>query len=480
MRQLVSEAVRANARIPVGLRGYAALVETEMSIIIRDSSAQERTTQLEQIASEVRWRAPDRYAQRVIGYRSQALGPTFSSMSIFGGWTTPVLYGNRLRLGVTPASTRATQSRGTRDVSLAVHPLAESRDAYYRFAGGDTVATLRTRTRRIPVVRLHVEPRATIRGDAILFSGEVDLDGDRKQVVRMRGRMIEVRGGRQTIRAGSRFPGASGASFVELVNAEVDGQYWLPAYQRTELQAAFALFGDFRTMVRIISRFREHRVNDSVWTTPPDTSPALRLRHSLAFAPSDSLSRYGSWSTSIGTLSEDARATDFDDVAPEAWRPTGEPTLRFRPRAISDVFRFNRVEGVFTGAAAEYDLRDRVPGLALRANAGWAWAERTARGSVEGVLQRDPWLSGLRLERTLANTNDFRLPLASGATWGALLGSQDDFDYVDRWAATLYGQRALGLERRTFVRLEVGPARDRAVERHISRGLFKSDSGFGP
>jgi hypothetical protein len=428
----------------------------------------------------VLWRAPDRYAQRVIGYRSQALGPTFSTMSVFGGWTTPVLYGNRLRLGVTPVSTRATASRGTRDVSLAVHPLAESRDAYYRFAGGDTVATLATRTRRIPVVRLIVEPRDSIRGDAILFSGEVDLDGDRRQVVRMRGRMIEVRGGRQTIRAGSRFPGASGASFVELVNVEVDGEYWLPAYQRTELQAAFALFGDFRTMVRIISRFRGHRVNDSVWTTPPDTLPAMRLRHSLTFAPSDSLSGYGSWDTPIGTLSENARASDFDDVAPPAWRPTGEPTIRFRPRALTDVFRFNRVEGVFTGASVEYDARDDLPGLLVRANAGWAWAERTARGSLEGLLARDRWTNGVRLERTLAHTNDFRLPLTAGATWSALLGSQDEFDYVDRWSAAAYTQRVFGLERRLTGRLELGPARDRAVVPNVSRGLFESDSGFRP
>jgi len=478
LQRLVAEAVRANARLPEGLRGYAAEVETEMSVLLRDSSAHERTTQLEQIASEVRWRAPDRYAQRVVGYRSQTVGPTFSMLSVFGGWTTPVLYGNRLRLGVTPVSTRATRSRGARDLALAVHPLAEGRDAYYRFAGGDTVTTLQTRTRRIPIVRLLVEPRDAIAGSAVLFAGEVDLDADRKQVVRMRGRMIEVREGKQTISAGGRFPGASAASFVELVNVEVDGMYWLPAVQRTEFQANFALFGDLRTMVRLISRFRDHRVNDSVWTTPPDTAPPGRLRHSLVFAATDSLSRFDDWRTPIGTLSGDARATDFEDVAPESWRPTGAPRLRFRPRAIADLFRFNRVEGVFTGASAEYDFRDRVPGALVRANAGWAWAERTARGSLEGGLQRGRWTSGLRFERTLATTNDFRPPLATTATVAALLGSEDDFDYLDRWSASAAVQRALGAERRGLVRLEIGPASDRAVSPHVSRGIFESDSGF--
>ena len=480
LRAFVEQAVFANARLPAGLRGYRATVESEMSIALTDSAGRERTTQLEQIASDVKWRAPDRYDQRVVGYRSQAVGPTFSLMSLFGGWTTPLLYGNRLRLGVTPASTRATQNRGSRDVSLAIHPLAESRDAYYRFSGGDTVATLHTRTRRIPVVRLAVTPREDVVGDAILFTGDVDLDADRRQVVRMRGRMVEVQNGRQTTRSGSRFPGASGASFVELVNVEVDGRYWLPAYQRTELQANFAIFGDFRTLVRIISRFREHRVNDSVWNVLPDSIAPLRVQHTLTFAPSDSLGRYGDWYRPLGVLSQEARIADFDDVAPEAWRTVGHPTLRFRPRSLSDVFRFNRVEGVYTGVAAEYDLRDALPGLSMRGNLGWAWAEGTARGAVAADLERGPWHHGVRLERALAHTNDFRLPLAAGATWLAILGSADEFDYLDRWSATLHVTRLLGLERRSSFRIEAGPARDRAVVPHVSRGLFISDSGFRP
>lgn len=480
LRTLVADAVRANARLPEGLRGYRAVVETEMSVALRDSATRERTTQLEQVASEVRWRAPDWYDQRVIGYRNQALGPTFSLMSIFGGWTTPTLYGNRLRLGVTPASTGASTRNRTTDASLAIHPLAEARDRYYRFEGGDTVATLHTRSRRIPVVRLVVRPRETIAGDAILFAGDVDLDGERRQVVRMRGRLVEFRNGRQTTRAGSRLPGASGASFVELVNAEVDGRWWLPAYQRTELQANIALFGDFRTLVRIVSRFRDMRVNDSTWTTPLEQNIPSRLRHTLSFAPTDSLGRYADWSRPLGQLTETAAAEDFDDLAPAAWRTTGQPTVRFRPRSISEVFRFNRVEGAFTGAAVEYDPRDHAPGLSLRAHGGWAWSESTARGALIAERSLGRWTHGLRLERQLATTNDFRLPLASSATWSALLGSVDDHDYVDRWSATAMTQRALGLQRRSFLRLEVGPGRDRAVTVNASRGLFESDSGFRP
>ena len=206
----LDRAAIVNAGIPERLRAYRARVETEMSLALLDSGARERTAQLEQIASDVRFRTPDRYDQRVIGYRSQAVGPTFSLLSIFGGWTTPTLYGNRLQLGVTSAtSTNRTINPGA---SLAIHPLAVNRASYYTYEGGDTAVTLfSTSGRRIPLVRVRVTPRADASGDAILFFGDMYLDADRMQIVRMRGRMVELRDGAVTIRSGSRLPGVSGA-----------------------------------------------------------------------------------------------------------------------------------------------------------------------------------------------------------------------------------------------------------------------------
>jgi len=74
----LNDAARVNAQIPGRLQAYRARIETEMSVVVLDSGGRERSTQIEQIASDVRWRAPDRYDQRVIGYRSQSIGPTFS------------------------------------------------------------------------------------------------------------------------------------------------------------------------------------------------------------------------------------------------------------------------------------------------------------------------------------------------------------------------------------------------------------------
>jgi hypothetical protein len=477
---LVAQASRINAQIPDRLHAYRARVETEMSLALIDSAGQERTGQLEQIASDVRWRAEDRYDQRVIGYRSQAVGPMFSMMSIFGGWTTPTLYGNRLQLGVTPAmSARIAREKIARDTtSLTIHPLSTLRDSYYTFQGGDTAVVLYSRGRRIPVVRVRVSPSAKAKGDAILFFGDMYLDADRRQIVRMRGRLVELRKGRQTLSAGSRIPGVGGASFVEVENVEVDGQYWLPAYQRTEIQARIALFGDFRAIVRIVSRFRDYRVNDSSLTAravaPSGTD------HYLSFAPSDSLTHFSNWVRPLGAASADAQYADFDDVAPESWRTVGSATIRFQPRSLGDVFRFNRIEGLFTGLAAEHDFRDAAPGVSLRGSVGWAWSEKTARGSI--ALQRASLrtTTGLRIDKSLVSTNDFQLPLSGGATIPALLGSIDDFDYLDRRNATAFISRKLGVQRRSLLRVEIGPASDRAVEKHVSRGLYVQGEGFLP
>jgi hypothetical protein len=63
----------------------------------------------------------------------------------------------------------------------------------------------------------------------------------------------------------------------------------------------------------------------------------------------------------------------------------------------------------------------------------------------------------------------------------AVLGSNDDFDYLDRRSATISIGRALGESQRSLFRIEAGPARDGAVQRNVSRGLFvASNGGFRP
>ena len=75
-------------------------------------------------------------------------------------------------------------------------------------------------------------------------------------------------------------------------------------------------------------------------------------------------------------------------------------------------------------------------------------------------------------------TNDFVTPFDSAPALAALLGGQDESDYVDRRFATLSAARALGASRRVVARAEAGVASDRAERRRVRQGLFPVSGGF--
>jgi hypothetical protein len=261
------------------------------------------------------------------------------------------------------------------------------------------------------------------------------------------------------------------------VNVEVNGEYWLPAYQRTEFQARLAFFGEFRTLVRIVSRFYDIRANDSTWTGP---EPPPGIQHNLTFASGSQQQRYDDWQAPLGSASTDAYFAEFDDLAPDSWRTESGRGLKLTPRTLGEVVRFNRIEGLFTGISASHQFgKSNAP--IVRGSIGYAWSEKVARGmfGVQRTLGRTT--TGIKAERALVHTNDFQPPLSYGSTLTALFGSQDDFDYLDRRSATAYASRSFGAQRQSSMRIEIGPASDHAVEQNISKGLYiAKNAGFRP
>jgi hypothetical protein len=234
---MVAAAADSNRHPPRELRGYTSRVETEVGLIIRDSLGRENAGEIEQMTSRATWTRDGPYDLHVIGYRSQTVGVPYSSLTIVRGWTVPTLYGERLSLGA--YMTRANR----RDTLTVVHPFAGDRKQYYRFSGGDTVTTLRVGGRAVPIARIRVHPDFHHETRFGAFDGEIDIDATRFEIVRMRGQMV-VLGGRESF--GTRFARATGvvaAAYVEFVNAEYDGRYWLPSFQRTEFQASFPPLG---------------------------------------------------------------------------------------------------------------------------------------------------------------------------------------------------------------------------------------------
>src|SRR6202165_190703 len=478
VRVLVTRATSANHAPPPTFGGYRAHVETEFSILLRDSLGRERSAHIEQLASEVPGTRGGSYDMHVLGYRSQSIGSLVSMISFVNGWTEPSLYGERLMLGVQLDSSRRLRSKPQSDTIVAVHPFAADREDFYRYSGGDTVVVMHTLARAIPIVRVHVTPHLRDSSRLAAFDGDIDLDADRAQIVRMRGQFVvlgKARGGGSLITRISglvtRMPGLVAVAYCEFVNAEIDGRYWLPAFQRTELQTSFAPLGDTRAVTRGVSRFSAHMVDSTTDTLALEERSGIP--HRTTWAPSDSVSHFHGWAQSLGSATEDVNADDFDDVAPDVWKKTGGVRFDLFPERTDNIVRYDRVEGLYTGVEANLRMRSVVPGLTAGVIVGRAWTEETFRGGAHVALRRDPWTVAARAERTLSTTNDFIRPL--GPTSGglaAMVGSNDDFDYVDRRVALASVTRVLGSINRGFVMAQLGDGDDRAERARLTHGII--------
>lgn len=478
VRALVADGARLNGVVPASFGRYHATLESEISYGAR-AGEREMAASVEQVSSTLSWARTGDFEQHIVGYRSQSLGPSFATIGFFRqAWAVPSLYGNRLNvlLGVdttrrggrgAPPIGRGGGGRGApagapgnRPPSyVVVHPLANDREQYYRYSGGDTVEHLTVNNRDIRIVRIQVDLKPDL-PPGTFFSGEVDLDVARKHIVRMRGSFMSSRRPPSGPFGLLRMAQLEGVIFVELVNAEVNQEYWLPSYQRFEAQAMAATMGDSKAVFRIVSTFRDYEITAPGPATGVASTDILRQRpHLLSLAPRDSLADFSAWHAEIGAASAALSVTDFDSLAPARWRPFGPPVVMLQTERLSDIARYNRVEGLYTGLGVAVRLRDLAPGVTVRAVAGYAWAERTPRGRLSAELTRGAWTNTIRLGRSLDITNDFRNPLDSGNVIAALFG-RDAYDYVDR---TTFG----GSTTRVFghnnwaMRGELGWARDR-------------------
>ncbi len=473
LRAIVERAAELNRVVPAGLGAYHVPVESEIALTLRLRGGAEAEGSIEQVASDVRWDRTGAAEQRIIGYRALQIGPSLSALSwVRDAWVVPSLYGNRLSIlfGVrsqsADSSTRRSASRDTTRRVTAVHPLASDRERTYRYTGGDTIQTLRVGDREIRIVRVDVTPRDDLEVTTTVFEGEMDLDAERFHVVRLRGSFSQRAGRRDRPGIVSTGAAPQGVIYVELVNSEIDGQWWLPATQRFEAQATAAVLGETRAVFRILSRFGTYAI-----APPPSPVAALDTlraqRHRLTYAPRDSVASYGEWSRPIGSLTSEVAAADFDDVAPDHFSFTGRPQLVLQPERMHDVVHVNRVEGPYTGLGATLRLRDAAPGTLLRGVAGYAWSERTVRWRAMAEWQRGPHFATLRVGRQLDLTNKFLNGLDSASTIVSFF-ADDIFDYVDRRGVTAQYARAFRSKYGSAIRLDAGLVEDRQVVTNYS------------
>src|SRR3954465_13286069 len=85
VRAIVMRAAVENHAPPPAFRGYGAHVESELSLIIRDTAGRENAAQIEQLASRATWTLGGPYEMHILGYRSQGVGVPYSTLSFVRG-----------------------------------------------------------------------------------------------------------------------------------------------------------------------------------------------------------------------------------------------------------------------------------------------------------------------------------------------------------------------------------------------------------
>ena len=482
IRSLVETAARRNhERRPNQVRSS---LETEIAVVSRRASGRREILSVQQEASTLEWTRDQTAEQRITGYRAGQVGMQYAMTRAYrAGWVLPLLQGERLQLrlpdpesvsrfekALDPVVRQLERLVAEPETVSTVHPLARDGHSYYEYPRADSLRESTPNGDSVDVVRIAVSPREDVPPGTSVFVGDVDIDARTLLLVRLRGRIFIVQGFSlrvlDLVADQQRVVG-----FVDMWNGPDRDGWRLPQVQRLDVVTG-GVAGESATLVRFVTRFRDHRVVDS---TPPSPDGAQRgtLQYRLTYAPRDSQAAYNAWLLPIGRASMIAQAQPIDDLYPDRMQPTGPSRWSFRTRNSYEVFRFTKVEALYTGLSAAWLARDRMPGLSVAGTAGYAWSEETWRGYFGAGLRRK-WIVNAAAARLLDLTNDFRSPFDSASVWSAIFWSSDNYDYVDRRVGRVAIEKPL-TPSGTHIRVEVGAARDAETVQARRQGIF-----FGP
>lgn len=356
---LVDRAIarRAAQLADTGLVDYKATAHGYLTFLVQVGDGfpdPPRVMKTDELAVEVYWRAPDLSKQRIIGRRDTLLLPT------------DIQY-HRDHLAIIqnnfPSIIRLGDGDEVRDVP---HPLSAAGRRSYDFAIRDSL-TMRTNDLAFEVVMVQVRPRDDRQPRAV---GAVYIDRATATVVRMAFSFT---------RAALRDKYLEDVSVV-LENGLVDGRFWLPRRQEIEIRRSGSWM-DFPTRGIIRGRWDICCVS-----TNAGLGPLLFAGPEVVQLPPDALRSYPFTGAILDRLPADVKAATNDDV--RAVQETARRLVRAEAlarvrttnpavRAVSDVVRVNRVEGLAFGAGIRHTL-----GLGLSANLRGRYGTANRHGAL--------------------------------------------------------------------------------------------------
>lgn len=401
------------------LQTYRARVDGNIYFFLDPDVGERILMRLDQIAVELRWAAPDRFQQRIVGERSETRLPV-EDFRFYLDRLTLVEHGfaDEIRIG------------SGLDVARVPHPLAALSDGSpasspYDFRLTDSLSiAMPGRPEPIRVYEMDVRPRDPARPGII---GTFALEGATASIVRM---------------AFSFTPASYVDPRTDRISVSLDyglweDRYWLPNQQRLEVRRELPEI-DFGvgTVIRSVLRTGDYELNvplpDDFANLPAVTAVAPADRRSFPFPEGlyDALERDGLAEIVVDPNLRALRAEAQELAARRA--PSGLSPIRLHVPNLSSAVRFTRAEGFFLGAGLSAHPDPRISGELL---AGYAFGARKPQGSVKirGRLD-DRW--SLEAEGRFRSLVELGLAPGSDALLSSLGGALRGEDYRDPYLAT--------------------------------------------
>src|SRR5256714_3016262 len=315
----------------------------------------------DELGLEVYWRAPDLSKQRIMGRRDTLLLPT------------DINY-HRDHLGIVQNNFRNIIRIGEGDeVQDVPHPLSPSGLEVYDFAIRDSLQ-IRIGPRVLDVYEVLVRPKNDHQPRAV---GAVYIDRETGEVVRMAFSFT---------RAALMDKDLEDVSVV-LENALIEGRFWLPRRQEIEIRRTGSwLDYPARGIIRGRWEICCYEVNTGIPTS-------LFVGPEIVLAPpADRTQRPFPFTGSVlDSLPSDVRAVTDEDVKKvqeearalvRAQALARSRSFAFSARHVSDIVRFNRVEGLALGSGI---LQRIGSGFAVAASGRYGFSDQEPKG--RGALE---------------------------------------------------------------------------------------------
>ncbi|GAC1413376.1 MAG: hypothetical protein NVSMB53_10930 [Gemmatimonadaceae bacterium] len=388
----------------------------------------------DELGLEVYWRAPDLSKQRIMGRRDTLLLPT------------DINY-HRDHLGIVQNNFRNIIRIGDGDeVKDVPHPLSPAGLEAYDFAIRDSLQ-IRLGPRVLDVYEVRVRPKDDRQPRAV---GAVYIDRETGEVVRMAFSFT---------RAALMDKDLEDVSVV-LENALIEGRFWLPRRQEIEIRRTGSwLDYPARGIIRGRWEICCYEVNTGI---PPSyfvgpeivmAPPEDRAQHPFPFV-----------GQVLDSLPPDVRAVTDEDVKKvqeearalvRAQALARSRSFALSARHVSDIARFNRVEGLALGTGF---LQRVGAGLAVAASGRYGFSDKEAKG--RGALEYRTGAGSalvLAAERQYRDVSDEQ---ETSLVRNTIAAQEFGSDYTDT-----YDVRAISLSG-SLARFGWRPSVDLAYERH--------------